>query len=344
MAEPTSVLTFEDLILEAASRLGMAYQGSDGSEQEQVPVNAADLTLCKRVVNNAIRMFVQDAPPIYGWRWMKPTSQMVVWGDIAVSATETITAGPYDLNSNTTTLTLTGSNSFYETMEEKTITLTGVDDFVIKEYVSATQVKVTGDASAASAVTWSMTADGHYTLPRNFSGQYDGVITYSSNTNQGISLEWTSDGVIRQWRENITDETGDPFWACVRVMSSGTPRRRWELMLYPTPDEVMTVEFPYYVHFDKLVDLTEVSPAPFSHDETVRAAVRAVAEKDYEDERGVDWDYYKSVCLPNSHRMDSSSVPRNLGYFGNPSGRGGKGAIQFFRDYMYQRPSVNYNE
>lgn len=342
-SEPTSILTFEDLIIEFARRAGITYYGEDGDEKAQIPINVHDLDECKRHVNNAIRMFFGDAPP-EGWRFQQAVASIDIWGDIDTDSSNLATSGGYNQTDNVTVINVT-SAAFYETMEGHTIALTGVGDFTIKTYVSSTQIKVTGDASSAgtAGVTFSMTSTGNFTLPRTFAGQYGGIITYESDTNQGVSIEWTSEANIRRWRENITDETGDPFWAAVRIMNSTFDgRRRWELVLYPQPDEALTVEFPYDLHFDKLVDVSETPLIPFSHDETLRAAVLAIYEKDVENVLGSDWDYYQAQ-LQNSYRINARSVPRKLGYFGNPTPVGGGSAIDYFRNKLYDRPNVTYD-
>jgi len=345
VAEPTSILTFNDLILEVARKIGVAYYGSDGDEVVQIPVDAHDLAECKRHVNNGIRMFLADAPEPHGWRFTRPTAQVTVWGNIGANTDNTVTAGAYDSTNDTTDITAE-KDSFYESMEGKTINIDGTD-YTIKRYQSATVVHLKGDQTGEgiAAKTWSIDADGQYTLPASFSGEYTGVITYTANTNQGVSLEWTSEAVVRQWRENITDETGDPYWAAVRIMTTVfDDRRRWELMLYPRPDEIMTVEFPYTLHFDKLTDTSEVPPVPYSHDDTVKAACLAVAETDVEGAPGPTASYYRTVALPNSYRIDNATAPRRLGYFGNPGPGSAAKAIRNFRDYIYQRPDVSFNE
>jgi hypothetical protein len=95
------------------------------------------------------------------------------------------------------------------------------------------------------------------------------------------------------------------------------------------------------LHFNDLVNLTDVHPAPFAHDETIKACCLAVAEKEVQDTLGMDWDYYHKQCLPNSYRIDAMSAPKALGYFSNPTASTGKTpAIKTFRDTWYQRPTV----
>ena len=342
MSEPTSALTFRDLILDVARKLGYAHYGEDGDGPIEIPSDAHDLDECKRIVNKAIRMLIADAPPT-GWRWARPVAELTLWGTIATDSDNLLSSSGYAPATDRTTL-VAESDSFYPSMEERTITLTGVGDFVIATYISATQITVRGDASGAGAagVTWSITADGQYTLPAGFGGEYSGDITFAPGTARGVGLDWTSEAIIRQWRESVTDDSGDPFLAAVRPMATGSPRRRWELLVYPTPDDVLTVVFPYTLGCDGLLELVEVPPTPIALDETVRAACLAMAERDNEDAPGPDWEYYRGVALVNAYRSDMQSAPKKLGYFGNPGSAGGPSIQKFRRDY-YQRPNVTFH-
>jgi hypothetical protein len=309
MSEPTSVLTFSDLIIEVAHKLGIAYYGTDGTGDAQVPVDAHDLALCKRIVNNAIRMFIHDAPR-NGWRWTQPIAAIDLWPSILADTTNKIATSVFA--SGVTTFTVPTA-AFYPSMELRTITITGLGDFTIASYISATSVTVTGDAHTAATKTWSMTAGGDYTLPSTFGGQLLGPATFAASTNRGSLLNWTDESLIRSLRSNVNESTGTPSLFAMRLMTTGTPRRRWELMAYRTPQEHLSLLYKYVLHFDSLVTLTDTSPAPFGHDETVKAACRAQAEKDVHDALGLDWEYYRETALPNSVRVDSLSAPSTLG-------------------------------
>jgi hypothetical protein len=341
MSEPSSALTFGDLIRECAHKIGVGHYGSDGTEKLQIPTDTHDLAECKRHVNNAIRMFINDAPRPNGWRWLQPVSLITLWAPVSEKDGRTVSGGSYNSMYDETQLTST-EDVFYASMEEKTISLADSGDKTIKRFIDAKTVAVDGDASGVSGEKFSIDTGGSYTMPRDFSGQFVSSITYAEDTNQGVSLSWVNESRIRQWRENITDETGDPFWVAVRVMNTGRPRRRWEMLTYPEPDENMDVLFQYTIYFDKLADTGDVPPAPFSHDETLRAATRAVVERDVEEAMGPDFQYYRESCLPNSHRIDAMSAPKRLGYFGSGH-RVGSADIQRFRANWYQRPDVTFN-
>lgn len=338
---PTSVLTFEDLILEVARKLGIAYYGDNGDEVAQVPVDGRDLDECERHVNNALRMFINDAPVPNGWRWTRPVQSINLWTPIAQENSPQVATAVHDPGLDKTTITVPGE-TFFASMEERPIEFESAGTFTISTVVSGTELRVRGDASAAVGDTFAIETRGDFTLPRDFGGQFIGDITYEADTNRGVGIEFTTEREIRQWRENLTVETGTPFWAAIRQMNVGQPRRRWELMLYPQPDEPFTVEFSYHLHFDKLVELDEVHPAPFGMDEAVRAACLAVAEKDDDDTPGHDWQYYREIALPNAHRVDAQSAPPKLGYFYNPGSASGPASISRFRQQMYQRPNVTF--
>lgn len=337
MSEPTSTLTFNDLILEVAEKLGIAYYGSGGTSAASIPTNAQDLALCKKQVNNAIRMFIHDAPPPNGWRWLRPVASLVMWADVAQDTDNAISSATFNASGSNTTLVIPTA-AFYPSMEWKTLSIETEGDVTIESYVSSTSVIVSGSHTGAASKKWSIESGGNYTLPTTFGGQYIGEPTYAPDSNLGIDPEWSDESTIRQWRSNVAVETGNPYLFAVRVMDTGSPRRRWELMAYPKPDETQTMEFSYMLHFDSLVNLTEVHPAPFGHDEAIKAACRAVVEKDVERVLGVEWGYYREVALPNSFRVDALSAPKKLQQRGTRPG-----SIRDFRAINYQRPTVTFN-
>lgn len=377
--EQTSVLSFGDLILEVAFKLGLAYYGTSGEDEPQIPIDKHDLILCKRIVNKAIRMFIHDAPK-NGWSWLDIVAQTDLWPQI--SSDPNVATGvraTYSASTNRSRLNLfqpaAGTAAFYPSMEYRQIWLAGNpppatdgfsvpvngnDDsrtgtaFSVVNWISATQIEVSGDATVIPLITttgesYSFASTGDYTLPANFGGQYTGEITYKANTNRGMIMRWTSEAAIRGRRQNYNIESGTPYEAAIRQIPQPTldeldevPRRgRWELMTWRISSEYLHVLFPYTLHFNDLVNLNDLQPAPFGHDETIKAACLGVAEKEVNDTLGLDWQYYTQTCLPNSYRVDANSRPRNLGYFGNPTANGGKfPAIKTFRDYFYQRPNV----
>ena len=398
VSEPSSALAFQDLILEVAYKLGTAYYGADGTQAVAVPVDAHDLDQAKRIVNKGIRMFLNDGPAPNGWKFMRPIAQVDVWPAIAADATAQvgyITSTAYVASSNLTTLTwnlqstvnstVTSTQLFYPSMELKNIYLGGNPPagtpgwqlpsttyaststtgtpFTIVNYLSPSTVQIYGQPSSTlftnGSTSWSMIADGDYTLPADFAGQYVGGITYISYTNRGMQLTWSDELSIRQRRQNFNFESGTPYECAVRMMPTPSittttpgaaslqyapPRRRWQLMTWRIASENLHIIFPYQLGFQSLVNLTDVPPSPFAFDETLKAACLAQAEFDVENVMGVAWQYYKGDALRAAFKLDAMSAPKKLGYFGNPTANTRAGsAIRNFRDNWYQRPTVGVN-
>lgn len=337
--EPTSALTLSDLILEVAIKAGWASYGADGSEAAQIPTNAHDLAECTRCVTNAIRMFAHDAPAS-GWRWSRPVGTFTLWADVAELIGRTVSGGSYDSTNLETTITASEA-VFFSTMEDADLVIDSVGTFRIKQYVSATQVIVTGDASTASSDLFSITSTGDYMLPRGFAGPHGGPITFGSNQNQITALRWVDESDIRVARNVSDDVTGYPTMIAVKLAQTvqAGDRRRYVLSVFPRADADTTVEFKYHLTLDALVNLTDPIPTPLVHDETIRAACRAVVERDIVRQvDGPDWQYYRGNCLPSSHEYDSRSGPRRIGYVGNPDSMGGgNGPV-----YPLRRPTVRF--
>lgn len=344
--QANSALSFADLLLEVARELGIAHYGEAGDEEPQIPINQHDLFECKRHVNNGLRMFFADAPDT-GWRFARPVAEVDIWGTVNIVTDTTVTAVT---DSNVTIMTSSAA-VFFDTMEFKMVSVTDqADDVMITRVISPTVAEIDlNGGSEFTAKTFSIANSGTYTLAPTFAGMVTGAPSYSAASNGGISLSWVDESTIRKWRENTLGESGDPFWLAVRIMKVdgiGNPlnSRRWELLTYPTAGNENTIEFPFELHFDQLVHLTDFPPVPLIHDECIKAACLAVVERDVYDKPGRHWANYHEKTLFRSHRLDARSGPRALGYFGNPSGA--RLSLAMWRQNAYNRPTVtgdNFN-
>jgi len=302
-------LTFEDLVIHVAEQLGVAYYGTDGDEAAQPPTDTPTLTQVKNYVNGGIRMFLNDAPP-EGWRFLEPTDEFVLWAD---AETTVDGQGVYDAEAYTT---LTVDDAFFtDTMVGHSITFEDSEtSYVIYSVTSSTVAVLIGDASGElDSDTISITANGNYTLPSNFGGEYLGDITYTAATNAGVTIRWDREGNIRRLRENVDSLTGYPSLAAVRKMDATNVANRWELCVYPTPSEDCTVEFPYAIYFTALSADADVHPAGAQYDETVKAACEAYAELHGEDILAGRSQYYEQKALPGAYRKNRRSAPKRLG-------------------------------
>ncbi len=186
-----------------------------------------------------------------------------------------------------------------------------VHNYVIESVTSVLIAVVTGDASGESdGATVDITADGNYTLPSTFGGEYLGPITYAAGTNVGGPIAWTSEGRIREYRQNVDSQTGNPTEAAIRKSSTA---RQWELMVHMIPGAERTVEFPYELYFTAMSATGDLHPAGAHYDETVLAACEGYAEMKGEDKLAGRMQYYKESALPAAHRRNARSAPKRLG-------------------------------
>jgi hypothetical protein len=255
----------------------------------------------------------------------------------------TMTAS-YAAGPNLTTLTAS-PGTFYPSTEGKTLFVTdfavgGVGTAItLTNYISDTTMTVPGDFHWTGAKTFNLSSQGIYSLPQNFGGEVAGEITYQAGSNRGVPINWISELEIRRLRENWNSVSGNPYYAAVRRNQNDS--RRWDLYIYPNTGGTYRVEFPFIIYFDKIVNLTDVHPAGFAHDEAVKAAALAQAEMQGEDTLANRMQYYRQIMLPNSYRIDGRSAARRLGYCGNP--RSTTVALRDFRQY-FRRPTVNYRQ
>lgn len=269
MAEPTSALSYYDLILRVAREAGIAYYGSAGNEKAIIPIDEHNLDLCKKIVNDGIRMFVADAPS-KGWRWMRRIMSVVL---TATRVTGTVDAAD---STSITDATLTASYPDDDDLNDYWIyilTGTGTGSYAqITDYTGATGKVIVADwldaygnpggtdpvADDTFAITPVETVGGdihRYPLAENFGGEVNGEIHYAANTNHAVIINWRDEAYIRS-RRAVTVITGYPRYAAIRSLefaAGGTgPKRRWELIVNPDPVAIDTLEFPYTLFFDKL--------------------------------------------------------------------------------------------
>lgn len=301
-----SALSFVDLQVYLATQLGVAYYGAAGDEVAQAPTDTATLATIKDHVNGGIRMFLNDAPPA-GWRFQQPTASVVLWATITTGVVTVGGAG---------NLTLTSASAdFHPSMVGHAIVAdTSENEYIITAYTSSTVVTVDSDASADTGDTFTLTADGNYTLPSDFGGEFLGPVTYEAATNVGVPLTWTSEGQIRKMRANTSSSsTGTPSMIAVRKMDATDVARRFEMLAYLTPDEDRTVEFPYSLHFSEMTADADLHPAGAQFDEAVLAACAAFAEMKGEDTMAGSMQYYRQFALPGAIRTNSRAAPKRLG-------------------------------
>ena len=248
MSEPTSALTFVNLLTKIAREAAVAYYGSSGNEKAMVPIDVHDLEMCKEVVNDGIRMFIADAP-INGWRWARRI--------ISLNVTGTRVTGIADSASTTTIVDLTLADT-YDTDDDLKdwycyiLTGTGIGSYAkITGYTALTGTITVADwldeygnaggtdpdTDSTFAVTSVETVGGdiaRYPLPENFGGEINGEIHYIKDSNHSTIVNWVHESFIRA-RRATSVQTGYPRYAAIRPWESQTNvaglTRRFEIIL-----------------------------------------------------------------------------------------------------------------
>ncbi len=262
MGEPTSALSFEDLVIRVAELLSIAdYDTTD--ESMIIPVTSKyEFELCVRIVNNAIRMFIADAPP-KGWRWMKRIHSLTM----AVTYTGTATSGGATTLVNSS-IASSYADDFFTAYSIYITAGTGIgESATVTDYTGSsgtfTFAALSGGSTPDTTTkytiaksTLAINGDGaRYLLPEDFGGTVDGKITYQAGSAHGTQISWVDEARVRDFR-STTIQSGYPTWAATRPYSPTSPTiatsRRWEVMFEPRPASIQTVLFPYTMHFNKL--------------------------------------------------------------------------------------------
>jgi len=272
LSEPTSAYSYSDLVAKAANEQGIAYFAG-GTGKALVPADDEySLQICKEEVNDAIKMFIADAPR-KGWRWMRrlmrvniDTTRVTGTADAADATSltdatlETSYASDDDLNTWWIfILTGTGIGSYAQITDYTTsggvITVAGWLD----------QYGNTGGTTPAVGDTFAITKYetvggdiSRYMLPEDFGGEVNSKIEYEADTNHSAIIGWVDEAMIRR-RRAVNVISGYPRLAAYRplepagsTLSNTSGSRRWELILDPQPIADDVLEFLYTLYFDKL--------------------------------------------------------------------------------------------
>lgn len=119
--------------------------------------------------------------------------------------------------------------------------------------------------------------DYDYDLPDNFGGILGDEIHFPDD--EGYTpIKIKSVGHVMRLRQHDSD--GTPHTAAIRPKTStGTTGQRWELLLYPTPDEVLVLQYHYTINPEAL---SAGGPYPLGgpgHAETLMACCKWAADE-----------------------------------------------------------------
>ncbi len=320
MSESTLQITFQELQLEIGRFLG--FFSGDRDIDNFTANQVLDATACTK---RGLRQFYfpQRTPAqlavgeqAHRWSFLRPRATLVIWDDVIADGAITVSVASY----SAPVTTITASDSvFYPSMEELNM---GFDEnsntFVIDEYISATQVKVTGDASGEVGNTITIDSGDLFTLPWDFGG-IDGPLrfAYDVDANKLSYIEVTSDVVLNHLRQG-TVSSGTPYRAAIVPLSTdGTQGQRQAVMFHPPPNDVMTLHYRYYVLADALVDTSAEYPyGSVAHSETILESCLAIAEvREIDSSSTVHQDRFKELLQGSiDHDRRFGETVQKFGY------------------------------
>ena len=294
MPEPTSAYSCQDLVAAAANEMGVAYFGGDNGKALVPIADDYNLQLCKDLVNDAIKMFIYDAPR-NGWRWMRRIMSVNI-SNVRITGTATDAGDEFitdltlaDSYTEDTDLVgywiyiLTGTGQYSFAQITGYTALTGVID--VADWLDAYGNAGGTNPAAAStfAITQYETVGGdvaRYPLDEAFGGEVNGKITYAKNSAHSTGIEWVDEAQIRE-SKSITEQAGYPQQAAYRplepldsALADSSIKRRFELILDPKPSSTDTLQFPYTLYFDKLDLEAGEADAPVDADLNLLDATR----------------------------------------------------------------------
>lgn len=250
MAEPTSALRFYDILLRIAEKAGMAYYGSIGQGKAIAPVDAFNLDICKRIVNDGFRLFTASPPP-GGWHWQERIAE------ITLAATETGTATD---GSATTLEDTTNRDEDDDYFNDWLLTITagtGVgESAVVTDFDNGTSTLTFTALSGGSTpdTTSVYQIEKVNLMPEDFNGEVDGAPTYAASTNHGTELKLVDESLIRAIRASYIS-SGYPSKVAIRPyrpVAGALGTRRWELITDYASVGTDVINVPYTSHFNKM--------------------------------------------------------------------------------------------
>lgn len=171
-------------------------------------------------------------------------------------------------------------------------------------------------------------------MPDDFGG-FEGEITIV--TTAGIfwfGIQLVSEGQVREAYSRGPTFTGRPLMASLQPLkgTSATAGQRWQLYVYPLPDQAYTFQFQYYVLADYLNTAFPYALGGMSHAETVLESCLAVAEQREDDMAGVHTQNFQQRLMA-SIAADRRNKPQMLGYNRDRS----DGPFRFSRNHWNDR-------
>lgn len=319
MGDPSLALTFDDFRIRVAEYLGIAYLGADGTQAAQIPVDAHDLDLVTRIVNDGYRRFIGENPK---WNFLNVPFSF----NFVAQYSGTATSGSVTTLIDSSQANVYADNFFVGyglrvTHADQSVTVytitasTGTSGTLT--FTSSTAVAA-GDTYELAAATAVEGQNYRYYLPDDFYGILLTPFTYEPGGPR-LTINVISESEMREIRAGAN--TSGTVSACTfrAVNTTNTSSgKRWEVMFWPSPNGTSRITAIYKRFPSKLTTGTDKSIAGFEHDDTILAACVAEAERQRGDKLQEREQMYQSK-LAASVGLDQRATPTRSRDFGDRS-------------------------
>ena len=327
MAEPTSALSFYDLIIRIAERAGMAYYGTDGQSKALIPIDPYNLDKCKRIVNDGIRLFV-SSPPSGGWKWQERIASVVL--DPDGTGTENIDSDPAryilpqhfggQIDGPITYAKQTNNAGSIDWVHPSTIdALRSTTVTTSYPYLAGTRpYRSAASPGLAATRSWELivwpnpvAAD---TLQFPYTVYFDDMDLESGLATGGTATTLV-DGTYRDeaddyfngWILTVVAGTGKGETATITDYTSATGTFTFTALSGSTTPDTTSV---YYVQ-----PSVNLHPAGVPFDHAIIAACKAEMELQVEQINEGLYELFVKLHLRNAHKIDGLSAQRKVGNF-----------------------------
>lgn len=162
--------------------------------------------------------------------------------------------------------------------------------------------------------------DYDYDLPDNF-GRMIGEFHYEADQNRRPIKRVPVSTILK--KRSQYDESGYAIFFAVRYKSSdGTAGQKQELLLYPNPDSVRTLNYQYEAYASVLSDASPYPLGGMQMSELYKQSCLAVAETEVMDEVGIHSGLFEAMLVDNIARDR-----KRTGSYGNMGNRERHGQI-----------------
>lgn len=313
MADPTSVLTYDDFRIRVAEFIGVASYGAGGTGAAALPTDTHDLDVVSRIVNDGYRRFLSERD----WNFLKIPFTI----PFVTQYSGTITTG------GTTTIadsSRTEADDFFNTFLIKVTLADGTEQVrTVSDYTGATGTFTVssafsptiaiGDTYKVAAATAVDGENYRYYLPDDFDGFVDPKFTFEPSSNLGRDVVAKSDHEIRALRAGGTS-AGDPIFYAIRpiVTTNTDTGNRTEIIFWPDPNDTKKVTSRYKRLADSFSTGTDRSIAGPGFDVVLIYGMQAEAEAQRFDKVGL-WEAKYQAALGKAVEKDKLNLPRSLG-------------------------------